>query len=129
MTNKKLERDTMNYLKTLYEATAILLLYSNQMKQNDYASILSRYIYESSHCWKYNSERKYIDIIGILLSLERNAVPISKEIFDLLDKTLSSISNEYLLNHFSEKDVSIMKADIQVAKSVINYYKKSANFD
>ena len=64
-----------------------------------------------------------------LLSLERNAVPISKEIFDLLDKTLSSISNEYLLNHFSEKDVSIMKADIQVAKSVINYYKKPANFD
>ena len=56
-------------------------------------------------------------------------VPISKEIFDLLDKTLSSISNEYLLNHFSEIDVSIMKADIQVSKSVINYYKKSANFD
>jgi len=118
----------MNYLKALYEVTAMLLLYSNQMKGNDYATILSRYIYESTQCWKSNTERKYIDIIGILLSLERNAVPISKEIFDLLNKTLSSISNEYLVNHFSENDVSIMKTDIQVAKSVINYYINTDKF-
>ena len=117
----------MNYLNALYEVTAMLLLYSNQMKGSDYATILSRYIYENTQNWESNTERKYIDIIGILLSLERNPVPVSKEVFDLLDKTLSSISNESLLKHFSEKDVSIMKTDIQIAKSVISYYKNTAN--
>ena len=120
--------DTMNYLKALYDVTAMLLLYSNQMKGNDYSTILSRYIYENTQYWESNTERKYIDIIGILLSLERNAVPISKELFDLFDKTLSSISNEYLLKHFSKNDVSIMKTDIQVAKSVINYYINTVRF-
>ena len=112
----------MNYLKNLYEATATLLLYSNRMKEDDYQTVISRYISENLHYWEKDTERRYIDVIGILLSLERNAVPISKEILELLEKTLSSISDEYLLKHFSESDVNIMKSDIQVAKSVINYY-------
>ena len=118
----------MNYLKVLYDVTAMLLLYSNQMKENDYATILSRFIYENVHFWEYNTERKYIDTIGILLSLERNPVPISKEIFDLLNKTLSSISDEYLWKHFSENDISLMKTDIQVARSAIDYYINTTKF-
>ena len=61
--------------------------------------------------------------------MERNAVPLSKEIFELLEKTLSSISEEYLLKHFSENDLSVMKSDIQVARSVIKYYAKIADSD
>lgn len=118
----------MNYLKTLYETTAMLLLYSNQMKENDYSSVISRYIYENKHYWIRNTERKYIDVIGILLSLERNAVPISKDIFEILEEALFSISDEYLSKNFSEEDLRIMKSDIQVAKSVINYYIKTAKF-
>lgn len=117
----------MNYLKTLYEATAMLLLYSNQMKESDYQTIISRFIYENSHYWEENTERKYIDIISILLSLERNAVPISEEILDFLVETLSSVSDEYLLKYFSENDVNIMQTDIQIAKSVINYYTNTAD--
>ena len=118
----------MNYLKNLYEVTAMLLLYSNQMIDEDYPTVISRYIYENEQYWERNTERKCIDVIGILLSLERNTVPISKELFDLLENTLSSISEEYLSNHFSETDVSIMKSDIQVAKLVINHYANSVDF-
>ena len=127
--NRNSEVKTMYYLKTLYEVTAMLLLYSNQMNKNDYSTVISRYIYENKHYWESDTERKYIDAIGILLSLERNAVPISKEIFVFLEKTISSISEEYLLKHFSENDVSVMKSDIQAARSVINYYAKNVNSD
>lgn len=119
----------MYYLKNLYEVTAMLLLYSNQMKDNDYPTVISRYIYENMHYWERNTEQKYIDVIGILSSLERNTVPISKEIYEFFEKTLSSVSEEYLLSHFSENDVNIMKSDIQTARSVINYYAKNANSD
>lgn len=124
----KIKGNTMNYLKNLYEVTAMLLLYSNQMIDEDYPTVISRYIYENEQYWERNTERKCIDVIGILLSLERNTVPISKELFDLLENTLSSISEEYLSNHFSETDVSIMKSDIQVAKLVINHYTNSVDF-
>lgn len=124
----KIKGNTMNYLKNLYEVTAMLLLYSNQMIDEDYPTVISRYIYENKQYWERNTERKCIDVIGILLSLERNTVPISKELFDLLENTLSSISEEYLSNHFSETDVSIMKSDIQVAKLVINHYTNSVDF-
>ena len=119
----------MYYLKKLYEVTGMFLLYSNQMKDNDYPTVISRYIYENMHYWERNTEQKYIDVIGILLSLERNTVPISKEIYEFFEKTISSVSEEYLLSHFSENDVNIMKSDIQTARSVINYYAKNANPD
>ena len=118
----------MNYLNNLYNVTAMLLLYSNQMKENDYSTVISRYIYENTYHWERNTEQKIVDIIGILLSLERNAVPISKESFEILKKTLLSISDEYLLKHFSGNDVSIMRSDIQVAKSVIKFYDKAAKY-
>ncbi len=118
----------MNYLKTLYEATAMLLLYSNQMKENDYQTVISRYIYDNSHHWEKNPERKYIDVISILLSLERNTVPISKDIFEFLEKTLSSVPDAYLRKHFSESDVNMMLTDIRTAKAVINHYADTADF-
>ena len=50
----------MCYLKNLYEVTAMLLLYSNQMKENDYLTVISRYIYENMHYWEKIRKRNIL---------------------------------------------------------------------
>ena len=46
----KIKGNTMNYLKNLYEVTAMLLLYSNQMIDEDYPTVISRYIVTVQSC-------------------------------------------------------------------------------
>lgn len=118
----------MNYYKSLYDITAALLLYTNQTEnesENTYSVAISRYIYENSHHWDNNESRRYIDTIGILLSLERNPVSISENVYTLLKSTIDSISDEYILENYSEEDVKAVKKHIEIARSVLDYYGKN----
>ena len=114
----------MNYLRALFDVTAMLLLYASQMKESNYSVVISRYIYENKQYWDADIERRYVDAVGILLSLERNPVLISKADFDTLAQIISSVSTEteLLSTHFSHSDLSVMQHDLKTAMSVIDYY-------
>ena len=110
----------MNYYKGLYDATAMLLLYTAQMKEYPYSTVIERYIYESGG----DSERdKFIEAIAILLSLDRNGCEISKSLLDELEQTLNSVSYKYISDNISKEDYLAFSSDLNTAQKVIEYYK------
>ena len=110
----------MNYYEMLYNVTAMLLLYTVQMKDYPYSTVIERYIYESRCDWERD---KYVDVIGILLSLDRNSCEITRGQLDELEQALNSISDRYISDNFSNNDYLAFSSDYSTAQRIINYYK------
>ena len=113
----------MNYYEMLYDTTAMLLLYTVQMKEYPYSTVISRHIYESKYHWDKDIKKKIIDAIGILLSLERNATKIPQNLLDELERIINSISDEFISNYINKDDYAAFSSDLNTAHNVIKYYK------
>lgn len=113
----------MNYHEMLYDTTAMLLLYTVQMKEYPYSAVIERHICENRYHWDKDIRKKIIDAIGILLSLERNAAKIPKNLLDELERIINSISDEFISNYINDDDRAAFSSDLNTAHNVIKYYK------
>lgn len=109
----------MNYYEKLYGVTAMLLLLQYQMKDSEYAAVISRYIYDSQSEWQSDASLKAAEALGILLSLERNAAPMPQKLIDELEQNISELD----MNVFSESDRVSAENDLKTARGVIDWYK------
>lgn len=109
----------MNYYEKLYGVTAMLLLLQYQMKDSEYAAVISRYICESQTEWRSDASVKAVEALGILLSLERNAAPLPRKLIDELEQNISELD----LNVLSDNDRVAAKDDLKTARVVIDWYK------
>ena len=113
-----------NYYKGLYGVTAMLLLLREQMRDSEYSTVVSRYIYESRQSWQSDSLLRAVESLGILLSLERNAAPMPPELIDELERNIGLLNNRDL--NFSSRDLPQIADDLNTAKSVIRWYRNKA---
>ena len=106
----------MDYNRQLYEATAYLLMLRHD--SDNFNVTVSRYIHDNSGVWRDNKVRA-VDSIAILLSLERNGASMPADIIGELELNITKL----VLEDFPENEHSQIEADLQTAKSVIDWYR------
>lgn len=109
----------MNYYEKLYGVTAMLLLLQYQMKDSEYAAVISRYISDSRYEWQTDALIKAVESLGILLSLERNAAPMPLRLINELEHNISAFD----LKALSDGDRAAAEGDLRTAGAVIDWYK------
>ena len=113
----------MNYNRILYDVTAMLLLLQVQMKEYSYSTVISRYFCECGYLGASNPEYEAVEALAILLSLERNALPISSEMMDELERCIHRIDAGFISAYIPDADRKQFEEDLATVKSVIRWYR------
>ena len=113
----------MNYNKILYDVTAMLLMLQVQMKEYSYSTVVSRYFCECGYSGARNLEYAAVEALAILLSLERNAVPIPSEMMDELERCIHRIDADFISAYISDADRKQFEEDLATVKFVIRWYR------
>ncbi|MGN0576627.1 MAG: hypothetical protein ACI4J2_11440 [Ruminococcus sp.] len=113
----------MNYNKILYDVTAMLLLLQSQMKEYSYSVVVSRYLYECGFPRARDTEYAAVEAIAILLSLERNGVPMPNKMMDELEKCIHCIDGEFISAYIPNVDKTQFEEDLDTVKTVIHWYR------
>ena len=106
----------MDYYKTLYEATAYLLMLQVQMREYPFSTVVSRYLEENAFA---DSRERAVESVAVLLALDRNGEPMRAEIIDRLEQSLAGLK----IGDFPETARAGIEADLKTAKTVIEWYR------
>ncbi len=113
----------MNYNKILYDVTAMLLLLQVQMKECSYSTVVSRYLCECGYSGARNPEYAAVEALAILLSLERNGVPMPSKMMDELERCIHRIDADFISANIADTDRKQFEDDLDTVKSVIRWYR------
>ncbi len=113
----------MNYNKILYDVTAMLLLLQVQMKEYSYSTVVSRYFCECGYLSARDPEYAAVEALAILLSLERNGVPMSTKMMDELEKCIHCIDAEFISTNIADADRKQFEDDLDTVRSVLHWYR------
>ena len=114
----------LNYYQMLYDSTAMLLLYTSQMTEYPYSTIIARYMDDVTYHSPADSDpiEKYICVMAILLSLSRNGHPVYKSQLDTLEKIIGHVP-EKLPDVLNATDYSAFLSDLEEVLSTIQFYR------
>ncbi|MBR1528539.1 MAG: hypothetical protein IJ642_04455 [Oscillospiraceae bacterium] len=115
----------MNYYKKLYEAAAMLLLYTEQMKDCSDAVIIERYIDDCLYDRTNHPKIGEIDALCILLSLERTNADISEYQLSLMEDAVNRINDAFISEHIRQEEREDFSSDLKSAQKMICYYQNA----
>lgn len=102
----------MNYYRRLYEETAYLLMLQTEMREYPFSTVVSRFVSEGG-------QDRAVEAVAVILALERTGEPMSADIIDGLEKSIS----EFDVAAFPENERQDIEAHLKTAQSVLEWYR------